>query len=448
MTEASIRAIYEEFLHGVPIVMENNRPAESELVWQARWFSGACGRVFKTLDGRSVEVTSFGEWNREAGPDFTRVHILLDGQECSGGLELDMEAAGWEDHRHATNPAYENVVLHVLVHRPRRRAFARTATHREVPQVCLADHSPVPVEWAVTAPIRPGRCSGTLVDLNSERLVSLLRVAAQRRLEQKATRLSTAIDARGLDAATFEALAATLGYKNNKLPFQLLAQRIPQKLASSSTGEALLFGIAGFLEKPQPPGDPARAELRSLWQDWWKLRAAHAHLVLPRTSWQLAGLRPANHPLRRLAALVVIARQWHEVFPAIQSGDFARLSAALTAIRHPFWSHHTSFSSKTTSPEMALLGTDRIREIYVNLVLPLLSIQGSTPAWHELPASPANSTSRIVVARLFRGETPPRLPRKLFVQQGLLQIYQDFCQREPDDCHTCRFPSLIERLTT
>jgi hypothetical protein len=447
MMETSIRAAYEECRRAVPLVKEATRPAESELVWQTRWFSGECGRDFTTLDGRSVKVTSFGEWNREAGPDFQKVQILLDGQLHKGSLEVDMEASGWEDHHHATNPAYETVVLHVLVHRPTRRTFARTDTHREIPQICLADHFPYPAEWTGSAPARPGRCSGSLLDLNTESLASLLRAAAQRRLEQKSGRLASSIDARGPEAAIYESLAITLGYKNNKRAFQLLAQRVPQKLAASSTGEALLFGIAGFLEKPQPPGDPARAELRSLWQDWWKLRATYAHLVLPRQTWQLAGQRPANHPLRRLAALAVIARKWREVFAAIQSGEFSRINSALAGVRHPFWSHHTSFSSATSSSEIALLGADRIREIYVNVALPLATLKGTTTDWHDLPEGPANSTLRVVIARLFRGDIPTDLPRKLFVQQGLLQIYQDFCQREPDDCRTCRFPELIDRLT-
>jgi hypothetical protein len=56
-----------------------------------------------------------------------------------------------------------------------------------------------------------------------------------------------------LDEALFQALAATLGYRNNKLPFTLLAQRLSLKLlrAAKDDADALIFGIAGFL----PGGD-------------------------------------------------------------------------------------------------------------------------------------------------------------------------------------------------
>lgn len=446
MNDAALRTVYEECRRPASRVRETAPPTDNELVWQARWFSGECGRTFTTLDGREVQIISFGEWNREAGPDFRQVQIDIDGHRHHGCLEVDLEASGWEVHHHATNPAYENVVLHVIVHRSARRTFSRTATHREVPQVCLADHPAGSAEWSGFAAARPGRCSATLRDLPADQLESLLRVAAQRRLEQKAVRLATAIEARGFDAAVYEALAVTLGYKNNKLPFQLLAQRVPQKLAASSTGEALLFGLAGFLEKPQPPRDLAREEMGALWQDWWKLRAGYAHLVLPREAWHLAGQRPANHPVRRLGALAIIAQQWKKISTALQSGDFLQVTATLATIAHPFWSHHTSFTSPTSDAPIALLGTDRIREIFINLGLPLAWIQGSLPDWHHLPAGPSNSSLRIVVARIFQGKTPAHLPRKAFVQQGLLQIYQDFCLREPDDCRTCRFTNLISRL--
>jgi hypothetical protein len=90
------------------------------------------------------------------------------------------------------------------------------------------------------------------------------------------------IEARGVDAALFEATAVALGYKNNKLPFQLLAQRVPLSDAASARGEALLFGVAGFLEKPEPPAGAARTEVAELWSSWWKLRAARSNSILPR----------------------------------------------------------------------------------------------------------------------------------------------------------------------
>lgn len=424
-------------------------PAEGEaceLAWQARWFSGACGREFTTTAGEKAVITDFGEWNREAGPDFVRAAVRLGGREHRGAIEVDLEASGWEQHRHALNTAYEDVVLHVVVNRSSRRHFSRTASHREVPQVCLADHPPGAGEWDASGPARPGRCAAPLRILTDRQLAALLATAAERRLESKAAALQAMIAARGSDAALYECLAVALGYKSNKLPFRLLAQRVPRRRAAGRRGEALLFGLAGFLERPAPGAGAARSQATALWSAWWKLRAGHAQAVLPPRSWSLAGLRPANHPLRRIAALAAAAREWRSVREALESGDLARLDKTLGGLKHGFWSFHTSWDSPRRPAPLALIGPDRIREIHANISLPLALARGEALDWMNLAAASPNGTLRVVSARLFGPGPARRLPRRLFVQQGLLQVYADFCLKDRGECATCRFPSLVAGL--
>lgn len=430
---------------GAPRVRETPEPAD-ELGWQARWFSGACGRKFTTTAGDQVVVRDFGEWNREAGPDFVRCTVGVGPTERSGAIEVDLEAAGWEQHRHAINPDYENVVLHVVVRRPSKPHFARTATHREVPQICLADHQPATEAWNAAAPARAGRCCAPLRELSTERLTELLAVAARRRMERKGAVIAAMIEARGTDAALFEAVAVTLGYKSNKLPFQLLAQRLPRREAARPQGEALLFGLAGFLERPEPPPGAPRQYASNLWAAWWKERAARTASILPAGAWRLTGQRPANHPLRRLGALTVIARHWRQIRPALESGSEAKLQTLLGRLEHPFWSFHTTWRSPRRTGPLALLGPDRIREIFANVALPLALARGRETSWRELPAGPANTSLRVVAARLFGGPLPRTLPRRLYVHQGLLQIYADFCLRDHGECAQCRFPALVGRL--
>lgn len=439
---------YEAALHSATQRVREGEPEADELTWQARWFSGACGREFRTADGRHVKVADFGEWNREAGPDFVQASVLLDGEEHRGAIEIDLDASGWEQHHHAINPTYENVILHVVVHRPARRHFARTATHREVPQVCLADHPGTEPEWESSARARPGRCIAPLRNLGPERLEELLATAARRRLERKARTLAAMMKARGEDHAIYEALSVSLGYKHNQLPFRLLAQRVPRASAATPRGEALLFGVAGFLERPEPPAGPARDEVSELWRNWWRQRASNVHAILPRKVWHLAGVRPANHPLRRVGALAVIARRWKSVRAALESGDAEVLQRTLGALTHKFWSFHTTFHGARRPKPLALLGAERIRDIHANVALPLAVARGVEPAWHHLPAGAPNATLRVVSARLFGGDFPAFLPRKLFVHQGLLQIHADFCLRDGGECAHCSFPGLVGKLST
>src|SRR6187402_1702130 len=88
------------------------RPSELEL--QALWFAGAFGRNFRTTTGKAVRIVQFGEWNRGAGPDFIQTAIEIDGELRTGPLELDPEAGDWETHGHGVNPAFREVILHVV----------------------------------------------------------------------------------------------------------------------------------------------------------------------------------------------------------------------------------------------------------------------------------------------------------------------------------------------
>src|SRR5947207_10146852 len=287
----------------------------SELELQARWFAGDFGKHFVSIGGDEIDIIQFGTWNREAGPDFRDVAIRINsGEPIPGSIEIDLLDRSWETHGHATNPAFEATVLHVFVERSDRAFFTRTKSNRNVPQVCI-DPATLPEALNANVPLaRPGRCQAPLKDLPEERVRSVLDAAAQFRLRQKANRIRNKIDAHGRDETLFQAMAAALGYKENKLPFTLLAQRLPLRLLRENVRdcEALLFGGAGFLETSDLDvyKKSAREYVRQLWDGWWPHRDELQRLILPANTWRLSSTRPLNHPQRRLAALGILARDW------------------------------------------------------------------------------------------------------------------------------------------
>jgi hypothetical protein len=288
-------------------------PTELEL--QARWFAGDFGQNFMSTSGDKIDIVQFGTWNREAGPDFHDAAIRVNGSDpMRGCIEIDLVDRNWETHGHATNPAFEQTVLHVFIDKSDREFFTRTISNRNVPQVRI-DPAVLPETFSANIPLaRPGRCHAPLKDLPEERVRSVLDAAAQFRLQKKAARIRAKIDNHGRDEALLQELAAALGYKENKLAFTLIAQRIPLKFLRENLNdcEAMLFGVAGFLETPDL-GDyktSARSYVRELWDRWWPHRDQLKRLILPPKTWRLSGTRPLNHPQRRLAALSILAREW------------------------------------------------------------------------------------------------------------------------------------------
>jgi hypothetical protein len=441
LREAALR---EEPLLRVPRVLP-----EHEL--QAHWFAGDFGRDFTTTDGRSVRVVQFGVWNREAGPDFAEAAIALAGGEpVRGCIELDPDARDWERHGHAENPAYDGVVLHVCTERGNAEHFTRTSQHRLVPQVLL-DVAALTAELPNPQPeAKPGRCLGPLRDLPEEKVRAVLLGAAQFRLGRKAAALARLGELHGADEALYQALAATLGYKHNKLPFTLLAQRLPLKLLRKADAGALLFGVAGFL----PASDlrafdaPTRSYLRGMWEKWWPQRAEYERLALVPSLWNLAGQRPVNHPQRRLAALAEIVRHWPKVRALAKACEPRALQKFFAELADEYWDHHYTVTSKPSAARMALVGESRVTEMLMNVLFPL-AMHADPQRWigcKNVPAVLGNRRVETAAQRLF-GPDPRRrtLLKTAAAQQGLLQIYEDFCLRDASDCQHCRFPEQLGR---
>ena len=446
--------VHERALFAVPRI-----PSELEL--QARWFAGDFGRELVSTNGDQIEIVQFGVWNREAGPDFRDAAIRINGGEAIHGcIEIDLLDRSWESHGHATNPAFETTALHVFVERSGRAFFTRTLSNRNVPQVCI-DLTSLPEAFNTNIPlVRPGRCQAPLKNLPAERVRSVLDAAAQFRLRQKANRIRNKIDVRGRDETLFQEIATALGYKENKLPFTLLTQRLPLRLLRENVEdcEALLFGAAGFLETSDLDiyKKSTREYVRQLWDRWWPHRDDLQRLVLSPKAWHVSGTRPLNHPQRRLAALAVLACQWPRLQRASGKSSVAAATDFFQALEHPFWNFHYTLTSKASPKEMALIGESRAADILANVLFPFWAAHElkapappSAQLWTEyakLSAQLSNRRLETAATRLF-GNDPRRKEflRTVAHQQGLLQIYEDFCMQDNSDCAQCPFPEQMAK---
>ncbi|MEP6699585.1 MAG: DUF2851 family protein [Verrucomicrobiota bacterium] len=427
--------------------------APSELELQARWFAGDFGKEFQSTDGNKIEIIQFGVWNREAGPDFSEAAISInDSEPIRGSIEFDLADRNWETHGHATNPAFDNAVLHVFVQQSGRTFFTRTSSNHNVPQVHV-DLKALPDVFSASVPLaRPGRCQAPLKDLTPERVEGVLAGAAQFRLQRKAARFRNLVENHGRDEALFQEIAAALGYKGNKLGFTLLAQRVTLRLLrkQNDAAEAMLFGVAGFLEAPDLAvyAQGTRGYVRKLWDRWWPHRDEMQRLVLPTKLWRLSGARPLNHPQRRLGALAALVCAWSAFMKTVAKRDANRAGDFFLQLHHPFWNFQYTLTSDASAKEMALIGESRIAEILANVLLPSFLAEGRE-VWADyakLRARLSNRRLETAATRLFGGDARrAQFTKGVAQQQGLLQIYEDFCLQDNSDCAQCPFPEQMAK---
>jgi hypothetical protein len=97
-----------------PLLLEPGFPYGEDLlqfIWASRLFEH---HALRTTDGRSVEVLKPGRIQRNSGPDLLDAQIRIDGQLWAGTVEVHLRSSEWNAHGHQFDPAYENVVLHVV----------------------------------------------------------------------------------------------------------------------------------------------------------------------------------------------------------------------------------------------------------------------------------------------------------------------------------------------
>jgi hypothetical protein len=445
---------YLSLLGDSTFVFEQLTPLPDELTLQAHWFAGHFGREFTSTSGRVVKIKQFGFWNRGAGPDFKHCAVTIDGEEITGAIELDHASEQWELHGHHQNEGFEDVVVHIVFSGDTLSKFTRTLSNRHIEKVVI---TPSQLAQAMdqpklaTATAQPGRCAPPLSSADPSKIHALLLAAARRRIMKKARRSIRHRDAHGEEQTLWVQIAETLGYQNNRLAFSLIAHRIPIKaLKQKSAHEvlAILFGVADFLSpdlhsKAVPD---AQRWIESLWETWWKNRQDFEFISARKVNWVLSGVRPVNHPQRRLAAFAAVASNWSDVVKARKNG---KLKKFLAGLDDSFWNYHYTLTSKPSRTKLQLIGESRIDDLLINHILPEQIQDGSDTAWTSYQSYKAPATSEKVnraIERLFGlRQDKAIILKKAWQHQALLQLYHDFCLEDFSNCQACPFPEQFIR---
>ncbi len=442
---------------------ETNELLEIEL--QAMWKQAVITKTLATSEGHALRVLAPGWWNKLSGPDFTNAQLEFNGSACTGDVEIHLHPRDWYDHGHHRDPAYNQVLLHVVRSSSEKARPAVTQSGRVVATLVWQDgYGHDPCAQHAEPPEHCGECAASLNAHNPEAFRRFLGLAGEWRILEKARRIRERMNRAGPDQAVYEALMGACGYTNFKEQFLRIAQTLPydraRQLAQQEPFalEAALFRIAGLLPEPWPHESAPPEHYKRI----ARLREEYLPgLGVLDLAWSRSGSRPANTPERRLAGATRL------LIRTADRGLHRHLDICFRTLMKPierrqaleeffggstgFWADHYAWNGKQAARNGAPLGAGRIRAIIGNVFIPAALawarlrkdrvLEENTHAlFQTLPKEPDNRVHRAMSDWI---GAPARLMFQH--QQGLLQIHEDWCAHNPS-CRNCTLLGFLRTL--
>ncbi|MGD9714921.1 MAG: DUF2851 family protein, partial [Thermomicrobiales bacterium] len=199
-----------------------------ELAISHWWRFASLNEPLSTTCGRQVAIVFRGVWSHGMGPDFREAMIAFENAELrSGSIEIHRKSSDWYHHGHDRDPAYNDVVLHVVIQHdrdPTRRLDGNTVPVVVIPDVSIDEMAGAQGAWSL---VGGDVCAADLVASHRELLRAAVHELGDRRLGGKSARLEAQLASREPGEVLHEELLDGLGFSANRDPMRAIARFVP-----------------------------------------------------------------------------------------------------------------------------------------------------------------------------------------------------------------------------
>ena len=410
-------------------------------VWKHKLFPLA---PLTTTDGRLVEVIHPGLHNHDAGPDFFNAKVKIGGELWVGNVEIHNKASDWFRHHHDSDPAYDNVVLHVVgdadMEVPRR-----TDAGQRLPQLVLTVPMDVMENFdRLSRNDSVPRCRAIVGTLPSLTVHSWMSALLVERLEERMKQVMERHSRCNMDweATFFVTLARAFGFGINGEAMEQWAESVPLSAVGKHRDdlfqiEAIFFGQAGMLEAAHDA--PYFVKLQ---KEYAYLRHKFTLTPMSFDRWRFARLRPQNFPYVRIAQLAMLYYEQHLNFSRIiEAQDAESLRALLQTHVSAFWQTHFTFDSDPlVQPSGRRLSEASLDSVVINAVAPILFAYGRYKSDEQLCERSLQLLEHLKAENnnIVRAWARASIVSESAADtQALIHLTRQYC--EPHNCLRCRF---------
>ena len=331
----------------------------------------------ETTDGEALEIISAGQSNQDSGPDFFNARVRIGQTSWAGNIEIHQKSSHWYQHRHDSDAAYDNVILHVVeVH----DKTVQVKNH-QLPTLVLGYRDEILNNYENLLKSKHWiACQERLAEVDPFILRFWFSSLMIERLESKTGEIVKLLDQNknNWNETFYQLLARNFGMKTNALPFELLAKSLPLNILSKHKNdlfqtEALLFGQSGLLNETLL-GDDYFLSLRKEYSFMYKkygLSGIESHL------WKFMRLRPINFPTVRIAQLAQLIHHSSALFSQIlETEDIDELRKLFKVTASGYWDTHYRFNKPSEENRPKVLGETAFNNLVINTIVPLLFVYG------------------------------------------------------------------------
>jgi len=346
-------------------------------VWKHQQFKNI--QLF-TTEGHQIKIIDPGMINSDSGPDYFNSRIIIDGIEWIGNVEIHNKSSEWYTHRHHKDPAYDNVILH-LIYKNDQPCF--DSKNRMIPALELKeliDPNTYSKYKRLVDPMKVISCKEQLHLINKVNITSWMDRLLVERLSVKVQRIEELHNSgiRSSADMLYHLLARNFGFGVNNEPFSMLARtlhfNILQKHVDSPFQmESLLFGQSGLINH----GYNDIYE-KQLLKEYDHFRTKYDLEPMNNKVWKFMRMRPLNFPTIRLSQLAALLAKIDQLNNhVLYEHEFDQLKSNLMVKASPYWNERYRFGEAGLHVSKEL-GKESVFNIIINSICPFLFWMGKT----------------------------------------------------------------------
>lgn len=400
-------------------------------------------------EGNRITVISPGTYNRDAGPDFFNARIITGDTVWAGNVEVHIASSHFEAHGHHSDPAYNNVILHIVAIND-RNVFNSRGEELLTVELQFDNSLYEKYESLVNNPCTIA-CEDEIGVVDKMLIRQWLSCLAIERLEQKTGHILKMLEETGndWDEVFYRMLCRYFGFRVNTEPFEMLASSLPFKIIRKHSDnifqiEALLFGASGMLDEGLFQDALSDDYYKNLLKEYRILSAKYSIQSLHGWLWKFSRLRPVNFPTIRLSQLARMLSVSGGIFSRVlDTRDPEVLKNLFEVPVSEYWDDHFVFGKKSRkmAKRTGLQATDIL---IINAVAPVMFVYGKMrdrldlcdTAIQFLEATSPEENKIISEWNLAGIEA-----ESAFFSQALLQLRNEYCRKRK--CLDCRIGSKL-----